>query len=136
MNREAFRLAPMTVGAAVTDLRPGRIDELPAALKTPIADLEFKASFRPDRNTETYPGTLWTSARVATPAEYPPNEQLVPAFEASVAVAQQLPPMVHRAVTRRRAQRTTLAGPLDAGRPYDPALDGGGPRAPSPVPVA
>jgi taurine dioxygenase len=41
----------------------------------------------------------------------------------------------YRVDHHRRGQRTTLAGPLNAGRPFDPATDGG-PVKPSPVPVA
>jgi taurine dioxygenase len=74
-------------------------DELPVDLRERIDNLEFKASFRPHWDTETYPGTLWTSARRATVEEYPDNEHLVPQFEASMTAAQKLPAVVHRAVT-------------------------------------
>jgi taurine dioxygenase len=40
----------------------------------------------------------------------------------------------YRVDHHRRGQRTTLAGPLNAGRPFDPVKDGG-PLAPSPVPT-
>jgi taurine dioxygenase len=75
-------------------------DALPDELKRRVEHLEFKASFRPHWDTETYPGTLWRTARLATTAEHPDNERLVPTFQASMAAAQKLPPVVHRAVTR------------------------------------
>jgi taurine dioxygenase len=173
-------------------------EELDPDVRAQIEDLEFKASFRPHWDTETYPGTLWERARYATADEYPDNEHLVPEFEAIMAAAQKLPPVVHRTVTRhpitgrkclflspkdfehflglpaadsdalfgalvehmtrdrfvyrhrwaiddaliwdnwrmihaaasgyhadhhRRGQRTTLAGPFDAGRLFDPSAD-------------
>jgi taurine dioxygenase len=74
-------------------------DELPSELRERVEHLEFRARFRPNWDTETYPGTLWKSARVATTEEYPENEHLAPAFAAAMAEAQKLPPVVHAAVT-------------------------------------
>jgi taurine dioxygenase len=54
-------------------------DGLPEEVKDQIEQLEYKASFHLQFLEETRPGALWHSDRVATPEEYPANEQLVPA---------------------------------------------------------
>jgi taurine dioxygenase len=75
-------------------------DELPADVKEEIGRLEFTAGFRGDWDTTGYPGTLWSSARFATPEESPENERLVAEWQDNVAAACELPAVVHPTIAQ------------------------------------
>jgi taurine dioxygenase len=89
---------------------------LPNDVKRRIDELEFEASFTLQFSPEARPGSLWSSARLATSDEYPPNERLA---QSSKELSQrEFAPVAHPLVVRHpESGRTCLfLSPKDAAR--------------------